>query len=494
MKKTWPDQQDYQIIELAQYLSGLTTQQDVWSEVGKALVNFLSADLVAFAGYGPDREIIEHHWIFSNQEYDETLPHTVETLKQAISKHNMKSEIKEGIAETLESSFITSRLFSKPIPLSLTFLPIIQESQVTAVMLVGYNISETFPKDLLNAYLAVAGLVGTTSARLASEIELRRHRQQLEELVLERTAELKKTNEQLHLEIKQRKLAEEALVLEKANLIRILEAMEDCIYIVSPSYEIQYVNPAFSKVFPNHKGRKCYELLKDSTTICSDCNIHKVCSGKTMRREWYLPKNKKTYDVIETPLKNEDESISMLTIFRDITDRKLMEEKMRFMATTDELTGFYNRRYFIESANKELKRTERYDRHFSLLMLDIDHFKKINDSYGHAAGDLALRHLASIINKNLREVDITGRLGGEEFCILLPDTKLDNAVLLAERLKKNIESAPLKSYDKAITLTVSIGVTAYSSDTNNIDELLKRADEGLYEAKALGRNCVVKKK
>lgn len=491
MKKTWPDQQDYRFIELAQYLSGLTTQQDIWSEVGKALVNFLSADLVAFAGYGADGGIIEHHWTFSSQECgSKTLSHSVETLRQAISKHD--TEIKEGIAETLESGFLTSRLLFTPTPFSLTFLPIIQESQVTAVMFAGYKMSEPFPKDLLNAYLAVAGLVGTTVARLTSEIELRKYRQQLERLVIERTAQLTKTNEQLQLEIDQRKAAEEALLLEKHNLIRILEAMQDCIYIVNTDYEIQYVNPAFSKVFPDHEGRKCYELLNESTQECPWCNIHDVCSGKTMRREWYLPKNKKTYDIIETPLRYEDKSISMLTIFRDITERKLTEEKLMFMATTDELTGLYNRRYFLESAKKELKRAQRYDHHFSFMMLDIDHFKKINDTFGHAVGDLALRHLASIMNNSLREVDIKGRLGGEEFCILLPGTKLDNAVLLAERMRKKIENTPFNNYDKAITFTVSIGVTAYSSGIKNIDELLIIADDGLYEAKALGRNCVVK--
>ncbi len=142
----------------------------------------------------------------------------------------------------------------------------------------------------------------------------------------------------------------------------------------------------------------------------------------------------------------------------------------------------------------ELTRAQRYGHHFSLMMLDIDHFKKINDSFGHAAGDLALKHFASIMDKSLRVVDLTGRLGGEEFCILLPGTELDAAVLLAERIRTKIEDTPFNYHDKDISLTVSIGVTAYSSGTKNIDELLKIADEGLYEAKGQGRNCVVKKK
>jgi len=204
---------------LAQYLAGLTTQQDVWSEVGKSLLSFCGADLVAFGERRTDGEIIAHHWTFSNQDFGETLSSSVETLSRAdSSQSDIGLDIRQAIAETLESGFLTSRLISTPDPLSVAFLPIAQENQVTAVMLVGHKMSEPFPKELFNVYLAVAGLVGTIAARLASERKLRKHRQRLEELVKQRTAELTETNEQLQQEITEHKQAEEALRESKANL------------------------------------------------------------------------------------------------------------------------------------------------------------------------------------------------------------------------------------------------------------------------------------
>jgi len=177
MEKPSPGQQKTldAFIKTAQYLASLTTHQDVWSEVGKVLVNFFGADLVAFGERRADGEIIGHHWAFSDQ---------------VSSQRNLAPEAKEAVAEVLESGFLTSRLILTPDPLSVAFLPITQESQVTAVILVGHGISRPLPRELLNVYLAVAGLVGTTATRLTSETELRQHRQHLEKLVKERTAEL----------------------------------------------------------------------------------------------------------------------------------------------------------------------------------------------------------------------------------------------------------------------------------------------------------------
>ncbi len=131
---------------------------------------------------------------------------------------------------------------------------------------------EAFPKELLDIYLAVAGLVGTTAARLASERELRHHRRRLEELVKARTTELTEINEKLQREIAQRMQAEEALLAEKDNLIRILEAMKDVIYIVNSHYDIEYANPAFAKEFPGHEGRKCYQLIHNREEACPWCH------------------------------------------------------------------------------------------------------------------------------------------------------------------------------------------------------------------------------
>ena len=124
-------------------------------------------------------------------------------------------------------------------------------------------------------------------------------------------------------------------------------------------------------------------------------------------------------------------------------------------------------------------------------MLDIDHFKKVNDTYGHEAGDRALQHVAEIMRSSLREIDILGRMGGEEFAVLMPNTTLEDAVLLAERIRLAIANSPFDTSCQALTLTVSIGAEIFTAEMSGLDELLRNADVALYRAKHSGRNCVV---
>ena len=178
----------------------------------------------------------------------------------------------------------------------------------------------------------------------------------------------------------------------------------------------------------------------------------------------------------------------LLAVAFDISQRKEVEERLRYLATTDELTGMWNRRRFTQAIRNELKRAHRYQQIFSLLMLDIDHFKKINDTYGHAAGDEVLRHFARLIWQSMRQVDMPGRFGGEEFAIILPHTDLDGAYVTAERLRKHIEKTPAVYNKIEIPFSVSIGVVTYQDDIKNEDELFKMVDDALYEAKNKGRN------
>ena len=163
---------------------------------------------------------------------------------------------------------------------------------------------------------------------------------------------------------------------------------------------------------------------------------------------------------------------------------------LEMQAHTDPLTGLANRRRFFEMAEAELARTRRYDAPLSLLMLDIDHFKEVNDTHGHRAGDRVLGSLALICLEVLRNVDVVGRVGGEEFAILLPETGLDGAMEVAERLREAIEkSAVVREEGVPLRVTVSIGV-AILEDGTNLDTLLNRADAALYDAKHRGRNRV----
>ncbi len=170
-----------------------------------------------------------------------------------------------------------------------------------------------------------------------------------------------------------------------------------------------------------------------------------------------------------------------------------INQRLHELATTDELTGLPNRRVFMQSLEREMERAKRYKHPFSVMFLDLDNFKHINDTLGHSAGDVALRQFASALKSSLRDSDIPGRMGGEEFGIILPNTDLKNGALLAERLRQNVEESIALHQGKKITFTVSIGLAAYSEEISNIDDLLRKVDEALYEAKAEGRNCIVQK-
>lgn len=167
------------------------------------------------------------------------------------------------------------------------------------------------------------------------------------------------------------------------------------------------------------------------------------------------------------------------------------EATLMNMANTDELTGLNNRRKLLELLEAEFQRAKRYGRSFSVCMLDLDFFKKVNDRYGHDAGDQVLKAVAQTINGVLRKSDVCGRIGGEEFAILLPDTALDSAAVFAERLRQNISelSVPIAD-DLCVTLTCSIGVAEFDERLDKASELLSCADQRLYYAKAHGRNLI----
>lgn len=176
---------------------------------------------------------------------------------------------------------------------------------------------------------------------------------------------------------------------------------------------------------------------------------------------------------------------------QDVTERQRMLNKLRDQANLDYLTGLYNRRYFIERGTQELSRAARYAKPLSMLMLDIDVFKQINDTRGHRTGDLVLRHLSRTLGETLRTIDLCGRLGGEEFAVLLPETDAAAAFETAERLRAAIAASAVVPEDgPPVRYTVSIGVTTLNTPDSNIDTLLGLADQGLYQAKRTGRNRV----
>ncbi len=181
----------------------------------------------------------------------------------------------------------------------------------------------------------------------------------------------------------------------------------------------------------------------------------------------------------------------MLNSERLEVDLKSAQVELQRSATTDYLTGISNNRCFFLQGEREIQRARRYGRPFALLLFDIDNFKEINDSHGHAAGDQVLVAVASRCRNLLREIDIFGRVGGDEFAILMPETDLGGGRTTAERLRSAVAEAGIESGAALHHVTISIGVSELASDDRLIEETLKRADDAMYEAKRRGRNAIM---
>ncbi len=164
---------------------------------------------------------------------------------------------------------------------------------------------------------------------------------------------------------------------------------------------------------------------------------------------------------------------------------------LQSQALTDELTGLSNRRHFLQHLNQEISSYKRYGNPFSVAMLDIDHFKKVNDTYGHSAGDQVLKGISDLLEQKLRLIDLAGRLGGEEFAILFPNTELSEAITACDRLLEDIRRMEVETDAGLIQVTMSIGLTASVSNQMTAELLLKQADALLYEAKSAGRDRMV---
>ncbi|MDB5987548.1 MAG: putative diguanylate cyclase domain with sensor domain, partial [Nevskia sp.] len=182
-------------------------------------------------------------------------------------------------------------------------------------------------------------------------------------------------------------------------------------------------------------------------------------------------------------------AVEALLIFRPMIRRiKRYAQNLWQLATTDSLTGLLNRRSFIARAATEIERSRRHHDPIAVLMIDADHFKKVNDTYGHDAGDAVLKALATSLQNGIRSSDILARLGGEEFAVLMPGVGIDGARELAERLLREVGALEVRVDGQPIRFTISIGVAAPDHERVLIDALLKAADQALYRAKSAGRN------
>lgn len=190
------------------------------------------------------------------------------------------------------------------------------------------------------------------------------------------------------------------------------------------------------------------------------------------------------------PEKDKEKLAILANQFALALQRIRLYEEVERLAMTDSLTEVYTRRCILQRLEEEKKRAEARKTAISFLMIDVDHFKNINDRHGHLAGDQVLREIAKIIRENIREIDICGRYGGEEFCVVLPDTGVEGAYYVAERIRAAVEKAVIQAYDAKVNVTVSIGTATFPQDGKNLTDLLDKSDWAMYKAKKNGRNRV----
>jgi len=179
-----------------------------------------------------------------------------------------------------------------------------------------------------------------------------------------------------------------------------------------------------------------------------------------------------------------------LLTYGNVSELAEEAEALERLACSDGLTGLNNRRHFLVLADNEWARFQRYKRPLALLMTDIDKFKSVNDTYGHDVGDEVIKAVASVLQASKRTTDIVGRLGGEEFAMVLPEATLDSAVQAAERFRQLVASRLISAGDQRVPITISLGVASADEQTTGIEEMLKQSDLALYEAKHTGRNRV----
>ncbi len=184
------------------------------------------------------------------------------------------------------------------------------------------------------------------------------------------------------------------------------------------------------------------------------------------------------------------ELVELDGLVADITEKRRMLKELQELARCDGLTGLFNRRYFVELGQRELLRAQRENTPLSLVYFDADHFKRVNDTYGHDAGDKVLQEIARLGRNTLRALDIFGRIGGEEFAVLLPGTSGRDAIFVAEKMRRTFEAHTVNTQQGCIRFTASFGVSCNQQHVVCLDDMLKSADSALYEAKRSGRNTI----
>ncbi len=273
----------------------------------------------------------------------------------------------------------------------------------------------------------------------------------------------------------------------------VFENMYDAALVLDKTGYVVDYNSSASRLFLTSTGRLAGKTLNALTHPYPELKVFvEAAFAQSSERSRDITLDSRTYNIrlIDILAKRGDITGHIL-VFRDITDYARLLDQMKQLASIDELTGIPNRRHFSESAHRELKRSRRNLDWLSILMIDIDHFKNVNDTYGHTIGDEVLKKTAQMALGTLRVTDLIGRYGGEEFCVCLTETDLERSIIAAERLRQAVASLQFGDSLHPFQITISIGLYSSPGDEIDItlDSMISRADVALYQAKNAGRNC-----
>jgi diguanylate cyclase (GGDEF)-like protein len=288
------------------------------------------------------------------------------------------------------------------------------------------------------------------------------------------------------------------------SIATILDSLDALVYVADMD-ELIFANEYGRKIWGDMQGKTCWKVLQEGQDgPCSFCTNDRLLdkSGKpTGVYVWEFQNtvNKRWYQCRDQAIVWVDGRLVRMEIATDITERKHAEENLEAakkqaeeLAYKDELTGLNNRRAFFDLGGHIFKQAIRFKHPLSIIMMDLDHFKNINDSYGHSVGDDILQAIAKVLKNTVREIDIVARMGGEEFAFILPETENNEAANLAERLRLEIEKTSILFKQKKIKITASFGICSCPAAEETLETMLTKADNALYIAKKKGRNQIKK--
>ena len=289
---------------------------------------------------------------------------------------------------------------------------------------------------------------------------------------------------------------------QSALLSAYLEESPDGILVVDADNRMRTWNQRFLEIWnlplevmESGDGRRALEIVRDQLATPDDFIDHIQTLYQHLDQEEkgyrFAMRDGRMFERYSTGLKDSQGTYwGRIWFYRDVTDHEILTNRLLQLASTDSLTGIANRRIFMENLAEEYRRARRYNHSFTVLMIDLDRFKQVNDRYGHEGGDAALKSFTATIASMLRETDLFARMGGEEFSILLPETDIEEAMQLARRLGQTVAGITVNSHRGTFGITVSIGVSQLQPEDTDAEETLGRADRALYTAKEEGRNRV----